>query len=294
MRSKIIKAQPSDSAPCLVFIRGGIPGKVVELKLSIPCVIGRSSDCHLRIDEPTVSGKHASIYKQRGKLYIQDLDSTNGTLVAGKKISEAALIAGGELVNFGEVLVKFLLHGSAEHDYHQKLYDSVYRDGLTQVRNRRFLDENINDILQLNEQTSSKLSFIMFDIDHFKKINDVYGHIVGDRILKQTCSLLERLLRKEDILIRYGGEEFIIVMPNTGPKYAEKIVNRILTVYRRFNFKKEGSGPEKVTLSAGISFIDYANTIYTETDATNFISAADKALYQAKRLGRNRAALAYK
>jgi len=288
MRTKINLTGSSDSPPCLVFIRGGTPGKVIELELSAPYLVGRSPDCQLQIDDPTVSMKHAVIVEQQGTYFIKDQDSTNGTMIGESVITASTKLNGGELIRFGDVLVKFLLHGSAEHDYHNQLLDSIYQDSLTQVNNRRFFDENIKDILQLHEQTNSILSLIIFDIDHFKKVNDDFGHSVGDKVLRQTCKVLQHLLRQEDILLRYGGEEFVIIMPNTDPKYAAEIANRLLAVCRCFDFQKTSRGPKKVTLSAGISSVDYATTKYQDSQIDELFRVADAALYRAKSQGRDR------
>jgi diguanylate cyclase (GGDEF)-like protein len=288
IRAKVTQNKIIDSVPCLVFIRGGTPGKIVELQLSGTYIIGRSSDCQLRIDDPTVSGKHARIFEKNGIFYIEDLDSTNGTFLDHNRMTASCELTGGEMVNFGNVLVKFLLHGSAEHDYHHQLYDSVYRDSLTEVQNRRFLDENLKEILQVHAQTDAKFSLMILDIDHFKKVNDVHGHLIGDRILKDSCRLLEKLLREEDILVRYGGEEFVILMPYTGPRYATTTANRLLSMYREFDFQKDQLGPKNVTFSAGVSFIDYATTGYEDSNADSILLAADNALYKAKNEGRNR------
>jgi len=152
----------------------------------------------------------------------------------------------------------------------RKYEDSMFKDGLTGVYNRLFLENKLDDIFSQHSQKS----IVMLDIDFFKKINDTYGHQVGDKVLKELAALLARSIRKNDFVIRYGGEEFLIYLPFTDKKNAYLIVSKIKESLR----KLEKAVP--YTFSAGIS--DEGETL------AEMIKIADNRLYKAKKEGRNR------
>ncbi len=130
------------------------------------------------------------------------------------------------------------------------------------------------------------MACLLLDIDHFKRINDSHGHAAGDAVLRQLADLLKRTSRVEDLVFRYGGEEFAAVLPNAGPRAALQIAERIRSVVERYNFLWERQSIP-VTLSIGV-----ANLSGAETESHGLMQAADAALYQAKNSGRNRVAVA--
>ncbi|MBB6062497.1 two-component system cell cycle response regulator [Thermosipho japonicus] len=152
-------------------------------------------------------------------------------------------------------------------------------DNLTQVFNKQFIISKLNELLKMHRRQNLPLSVVMIDIDDFKKINDTYGHVKGDEVLKQFAKLIKEGLRESDYLGRYGGEEFLVIFPATSCFDAKKVMERILDKVNKYNWKEE-LGIEKVTFSAGVC-CDLSKTVL------GLINMADEKLYRAKRNGKN-------
>lgn len=171
-----------------------------------------------------------------------------------------------------------------KQSYHDSL-NLALTDSLTGVYNRRYVDAHLPKLITKALQENKNLSVLMFDIDHFKKINDTYGHIVGDEILKQVTARVNEIIRGSDFLARLGGEEFLVVLPDTDFSISSSIGGRLLTVISEAKFDvKESSTPIPVTISVGMAHIH-------PDDCTNMsilLRNADDALYKAKENGRNR------
>ena len=166
-----------------------------------------------------------------------------------------------------------------EADAHiQELEKISFIDSLTGIYNRRFLSLRIDEEMRKSYESGSPLTLCMIDIDHFKKINDTYGHVYGDEILVRLSKLIDKMLDEEDIFGRYGGEEFIILFTNSD---LEKAIGKVNKVMQRVRSEQWGHGGG-VTISCGLS--TYTRGIYF----SNFIKNADGNLYKAKVNGRNR------
>jgi len=163
-----------------------------------------------------------------------------------------------------------------------KLRDSSLRDGATRLYNRRFLEEFIDKSSEQALRSHITYAILMIDIDYFKMVNDTYGHDSGDIVIKTLAEILQENIRKADLAIRYGGEEFLVLLYNTTPEGAVQVAEKIRT---RFNEKKFQFGSDTVakTLSIGVShFPSQADSIW------KVIKYADLALYEGKHTGRNR------
>ncbi len=160
--------------------------------------------------------------------------------------------------------------------------DKIYKDGLTEVLNRRFLEEKAHELFVKYTLTDTSVGIIMFDIDDFKKINDTYGHDIGDIVLIKLTQTVKKIIRKGDLFIRYGGEEFLIILPNSNIentyKIAEKIRKEIENLSIEINDKKL-----KFTISLGISEVNILDNSLFDS-----IKRADVNLYKAKQKGKNR------
>ena len=155
------------------------------------------------------------------------------------------------------------------------LYEIATHDEKTGLFNQKFFKSVLS--LELDKaRRGKKLSLIMLDIDNFKKINDNYGHLAGDKILKQLANLLKEKIRKSDIASRFGGEEFLIMLPNATKEKAKMVAERL-----RKSVQSAGLKP-RITISLGVSEYKKADT------SNNLIKKADAALYRAKKKGRNR------
>ncbi|MCG6153975.1 diguanylate cyclase DgcR [Leptospira bandrabouensis] len=167
---------------------------------------------------------------------------------------------------------------------HDQLRETAIRDVLTGLYNRRYMEERIEQEFQRCKRHKHSLSLAMIDIDFFKKVNDTYGHETGDIVLKRIAFELKTSLRKSDIISRFGGEEFVIVFPETGVNDATKVLDKIRESVSSIELKSEAGENFKVSFSGGVAGGDI-----TEIDnPAELLRTADKLLYEAKSSGRNR------
>ena len=271
--------RPPGNEACLVVIYGDELGKKYNLNAS-SLLVGRSSKCDIQIDQESTSRNHSKIVNTGKSILIRDLGSTNGTYVNDEPIEEHVL-RDGDFIKIGRTIFKFLTGGNIENAYHEEIYRLTTIDGLTQISNKRFFMETLEREIARGQRYQRPLSLVMFDLDHFKAINDTYGHLAGDYVLKHLASAVKGRIRREDVFARYGGEEFAIVIPeiaiSTAVTFAEKI--RQLVELHEFRFEKT---PIAVTISVGV-----AGTERQQVDPEALIKQADDNLYAAKAAGRN-------
>ena len=188
----------------------------------------------------------------------------------------------GDRLKIGPTIFKFLSGQDVEAQYHEEIYRMTIIDGLTQVHVKRYLLEALDKELMRARRHARDLSFLMLDIDHFKKINDVHGHLAGDYVLKEVARIIQQRIRRDEVLARYGGEEFAIILPETTLEGAFALADglREKIEQSRFVFQNETI---RVTISIG-------GALLQESDRTSLdlIKRADEKLYEAKRAGRNR------
>lgn len=166
----------------------------------------------------------------------------------------------------------------------------AYVDSLTQVFNRRYFDQRYIKEIGRAQRYQRSLSLLMIDIDHFKKYNDMLGHVAGDEAIRMVASQLEKSLRKADVVCRYGGEEFVVLLPEIGSASALKVAEKLRKAILSVLFAGEEKLPEKhLTISIGVAaFPEHGES------AEDILKNADKALYRAKEAGRNRVLVAEK
>lgn len=268
--------------PCLVEIYGEDIGRRTTLDRP-DLVIGRSESCNIQIDQESVSRQHCRIVTHGGDSKLYDLGSTNGTYVNDRRIDEIHL-RDGDLVRVGRSIFKYLAGSNLEAKYHEEIYRLTTVDGLTQCYNKRYFLDSLERELNRSQRYARKMSLAMFDIDHFKRINDTFGHLAGDDVLRELAHLVARNLRREDIFARYGGEEFAIVLPETDTSGARQMCEKLRGLIEEHVFDF-GDVVIPVTISLGIKTV-YVNDL--PISATNFIAGADAKLYEAKQGGRNR------
>lgn len=267
---------------CLVIIYGRELGR--RWMLDRPdFVIGRAADSDLVLDMESVSRRHCEIRTSAaGVHHVLDLGSTNGTFVNDEEVNAPAALRNGDLVKIGGAIFKYLDGESLESLFHEEIYRMTIVDGLTQAHNKRYLLEYLEREMARSHRYGRELSIMMMDIDRFKSINDEYGHIAGDQVLREIAVRIAGHVRREECFARYGGEEFAVVVPEAAPvnvvQFAEKI-RRVVSA-RPVVFERKSI---PVTLSVGIAHLSSA--LQTPTA---LIAAADERLYEAKRSGRNR------
>ena len=275
------KVEGTGGQACLVWIypAGADLGRRFELQ-STEMVIGRGSDSDLQVDKDSVSRRHARIERRGARWAVVDLGSTNGTYVNDSPVADK-LLDDGDLVKIGAAIFKFLTGGNVEAAYHEEIYQMTIIDGLTRANNKRYFTENLERELARIARHRRPVSLVMFDIDHFKLINDNHGHLTGDHVLKELAGRVRSRVRREEIFARYGGEEFVVLLPEAGHDAAIEFAEQIRRLIERDPFLFEGD-VIPVTISCGVA------TVEEELPAEGFIKLADDNLYRAKRSGRNR------
>jgi two-component system, cell cycle response regulator len=248
--------------------------------------IGRSAAVGISLPEVmSISRKHARLRYAGPVVTIEDLGSTNGTYVNGMPVHGRTVLRSGDRFQTAAVHFKFLHEQDVESAYHLAIYELVAKDGLTEIFNKRKLEEELQREFARAVRHQRPLSLIIFDLDEFKTINDNYGHLCGDFILKQVASLARDLVRPEQMLARVGGDEFVILAPETGGEGAQSMAAKLRDRVAGFEHRY---GDIKISVSCSFGVAELAKDMTTPQD---LYQAADDALLLSKRSGRNRVAL---
>ncbi|WP_375773247.1 GGDEF domain-containing protein [Archangium gephyra] len=276
-----ISERPVDQDAALVVIYGLELGRKYDL-CKEETLIGRSSMAEIQVDQESISRNHACIANTKRGVFIKDLESTNGTFVNDEPVHREKALHNGDLVKIGRTIFKFIAGGNIEAAYHDEIYRLTTMDGLTQIYNRRYFEEALEREVSRSRRYERSLALVMFDVDHFKQVNDRYGHLAGDYVLKQLASALKTRIRREDVFARYGGEEFGMLLPEIDAPGAVQLADkaRRLVEKQRFEFDKNVI---PVTISLGVAVL-----AADHRDLEDLKRAADAKLYEAKAAGRNR------
>ena len=247
-----------------------------------PLILGRAEDCDISVNDQSVSRRHVRLDLEVDGYVATDLESTNGTFVNDSP-ARGTHLEDGDYLRVGNCLFRFLAGGNVEGDYHEELYKLAILDGLTGLHNKRYLMDYLDRELTRSARYARPLALIILDIDHFKRVNDRWGHLVGDLTLRQLAGCLRSEVRMDDLLARYGGEEFAAVLTETDHRQAAELAERFRRAAESHVFAFEGRRYE-VTLSLGV-----ASTLSDKTlSPQELIRRTDQRLYQAKEGGRNR------
>jgi len=277
--------EPSACEYVLVVYAGTHLGRVFPLVPGAN-VIGRSPSVDIAVADDEVSRTHAWITFHHGpegeELFLEDHGSTNGTFLNGQVVSAKIRIVAGDRIAVGNHVFKVVAMDTLERAFHAVLLDQSTRDALTGLSNRRMTLEELQGRFGLSRRHERPLSVIMCDLDHFKQINDTLGHGAGDVVLKEFGERVLSNLRTSDLAGRIGGEEFLLVLPETDLEGAMLLADRLRVATGEILFELP-SGPLKVTCSLGV-----AQRAKEDRDGGALMARADGALYNAKRHGRNR------
>jgi diguanylate cyclase (GGDEF)-like protein len=244
-------------------------------------MIGRDEDCHICVKDKSVSRQHARIQRETEGFFVLDLGSTNGTHVNDIPAFKT-LLQDGDYLRVGCSIFRFLAGDNVETEYYEEIHRLTIIDALTGSHNKRFLLEFLDQEIKRSNRYGRPLALTLFDIDRFKTLNDQFGHLAGDFVLRELGALVRGNIRKEELFARYGGEEFALVMPETSQDGAIRAAERHRQAVADHPFEFEGR-PLQVTISSGVTATP-GNESLTPTD---FIRQADEKLYLAKEAGRN-------
>jgi diguanylate cyclase (GGDEF)-like protein len=251
--------------------------------------IGRDRSSNLQLSDPSVSRHHAVLSEVQGELLLEDRGSTNGTSVRGRPVTGPVAVQMGEVFYVGEVALRVDPMTVDEIRHLERLAERlrlVARDPLTGLLGRAWLEEELDAVVDRAHARERSMAALFVDVDHFKLVNDTWGHAAGDGVLREIAGILTSTVRETDRVVRYGGEEFLVVLVDCPKESVLAAAERIRTAIARHGWEVRGHGPTSVTASIGGAALD------VDEDARSWLARADEAMYAAKRSGRNRSVVA--
>jgi len=282
-RTQQLVTRNTSGTECMVAIYGINLGQKFDMQGNV-LTIGRDSETNtIVLESDSVSRQHARIVLDDGTRYIEDLDSTNGTYVDDILIEQLTALSNGALLRIGDTIFKYLKADHVEAAYFDEIFRMTVVDGLTQIANKRALDTFLYKEMSRTRRYDRTLTIVMMDIDRFKSVNDSFGHLVGDMVLKELTTTIQAKIRKEELFARYGGEEFVFVLPETEIEGAGVFAERIRKMVEEMSVEYVDESIH-ITVSMGIARYD----LKAHKEPNDLIGAADEKMYSAKKAGRNR------
>jgi diguanylate cyclase (GGDEF)-like protein len=277
-------ATRANGRPRLTILTGIGAGRVVALDTKNQFVIGRGRRADIRIEDPGVSREHCRLVRKEERLFIQDLNSRNGTLLNGDRILCVPLHPGDRVQLGPNTVVQLSVYDDVEDALARSLYEASTRDPLTRAFNRRYFAQRLDAEMAYARRHKTRLAVMLLDLDHFKSVNDGFGHPAGDLVLRATSQVMAETIRSEDLLARYGGEEFAILVRDTSIAYAHLVAERIRLRIAATEVLYHDV-VLRVTVSVGLA---EHGECAADTSAEELMHLADVRLYRAKEQGRNR------
>ncbi len=269
----------------LTVLSGAEVGRVYSLDVGTTS-IGRSTQADIVFGDEQISRLHVEIsIDLDGTATVRDAGSTNGTLIGTRSVGEVPtdLRDGAKIQIGGAVILRFSFRDQVEESFERKLYDTLTRDGLTGIYNKRYFDLRLEQELALAERNGHPIGLIMIDLDDFKRINDTQGHAAGDQALRLVAGLFDDHLRDGELIARYGGEEFVVLLRNATRDEALICAERLRRLVFSADLRWNGIHLH-VTASFGVASTEGRN--YESGD--RLVIDADDHLYRAKNSGKNR------
>ncbi len=269
----------------LTIATGLDTGKLLPIPPGEVSTLGRSGDCTFAFDDASLSREHARVMRVGTEYFLRDEQSRNGTYVNNVRLTKAVSLKNGDRIQLGSsTVLRFALVDEEEQRALKRVFEAATIDGLTGVFNRKHLEERITSELAFAARHKTPLAVVILDVDHFKKVNDTYGHLGGDAVLVAFSQLLKLEIRPEDVLARYGGEEFVLLLRGAtteqGLELAERLREKVQQMVVPFDGKEV-----RITSSGGVASLSEPG-MAPEREA--LLAAADARLYRAKQSGRNR------
>lgn len=277
--------------PVIVVISGHILdiGRFIQLD-DKQVIVGRDPSADFALNDEQISRKHLKISDlkvagEKFEITVEDMNSTNGTTINGRRIQKSVCLL-EETIGLGETILLFRVEDIANIQNPANPLQMVARDPLTGIFNRRAFEQVLKHTHNQARKNQKSYCMMMLDLDHFKEINDNYGHAAGDEVLKRVAQTLTKEIRGSDIVARYGGEEFVVLLPGNGIFDGYIAAERIRSKIASISLDDIAPGL-RIKISIGIAEVNLAR----QTTADLF-NRADMALLQAKREGRNRTVIA--
>ena len=264
----------------LLMIYGEALGQRTEIGQA-PLTIGRQPTCDVALPDKSVSRVHCLLTPSEYGVLLKDEDSTNHTYVNDRPV-QTHVLQDGDTLRVGRTIFKFLTGDNVEATYHEEIYRLMTTDNLTGAANRRVFQTELERRFVEARRYGRPLSLLVLDLDRFKRVNDTFGHLFGDQVLRRLGGLVAGEKRDGDTFCRYGGEEFALIMPETALGDALRVAERIRAAVEAATFEYEGR-TTPVTVSIGA-----AERTDGMTTPDDLIRRADVQVYAAKENGRNR------
>jgi two-component system, cell cycle response regulator len=283
----VVDAPPPSirSLGVLTVLVGVDTGRVLSIPASTIVRLGRSEECTYRFEDPSVSGVHAHLVQAGGRFVIADAPSRAGTYVNDVRLSGSHALVEGDRIRLGAAtLLRFSIVDEAEEAELKNVYESALHDGLTGTFNRKYLDERLEAEVKYAVRHRTELSIVLLDLDWFKSVNDTHGHLAGDAVLKAASKVFADAIRSEDVLTRFGGEEFVVIARAVHLEGAVILAERLRETLARAPI---AFGPTAipVTVSGGVASLRCCGD---RPERSVLLGLADARLYRAKEGGRDR------
>ena len=280
-----------DLRPALVFLSGELIAVPIPLERE-EVILGRALEADVRVNDNKVSRRHAKISKvfneetRETEFVLTDFGSRNGSLVNGQKVTSEVL-QNGDKITIGEQILRFDLLDEIDREYQRQIHRLISHDDLTGLLSSRSFFSELRREAARAKAEERPFCVLMMDVDHFKNVNDTYGHLTGSKTLEEIGGSIIEIMRSGDAAARFGGEEFAAFLLDADVSQAMVAAERIRSVIeaQEFTVVRTGQPVEKhhVTISIGISAFPHDSL-----DPIELVEMADSALYRAKREGRNR------
>ncbi len=272
-----------ESKELLVTLRGGRLGEKYELDRRRVITLGRDIAADIMLEDDAASRNHCHIFFSHGQWFIEDCHSTNGTYVGVGRVDPQGpqQLRDGDLIKIGSTIYKFLSTSNIETAYYEEIYRMAIFDSLTQIHNRRYFEEFCDIEISRCRRHKRPLTLLLFDVDKFKSINDGFGHLAGDHVLRTIASQISARIRKEELFARYAGDEFVVLLPESQIEGGLSLAENLRQIVEQADCRFEGQDIH-ATISIGVAtFNDEMTT------CAHLVAASDAALYRAKEMGRN-------
>ncbi len=271
----------------VIVIAGPHTGRMFKIDRN-ETVLGRSPSVDLTLQDVGVSRSHARLLCVGDHIFVEDMQSANGTFLNGERVAVPQQLQDGDKITLGSTtILKFTYHDKLDEDFQKKMFEAALRDGLTHAYNKKYFTSHLMSEYSFAERHKSALTLIMFDVDHFKNLNDTWGHLAGDQVLVKLAKISMQSIRTEDTFARYGGEEFAVVARGISQGHGLMLAERLRAQIENHRFEYNG---ERLPVTISLGVASYPEVPASSPD--DLIKAADAALYEAKRGGRNQARMA--
>jgi two-component system cell cycle response regulator len=285
----LLYGEVSSYIPTLTFLSGPSIGKEIPL-VHRQVTLGRGHDCDIVVADPSVSRRHLQIscrkIVKKGeipklKVVLKDLNSKNGTLLNYTSASKAVLNPGDKII-LGRIILKYEHRDLAEQQFFEEIYRLATIDNVTSLYNKTAITRILKEEIADSVRNRRWVSVVLVDIDRFNSLTDIYGLLKSDRILQMFADVIRLMIRRRDKVGRFGRDEFLIVLPETGERGAVRLAERVRSRLES-SVGADLELNDTVTASLGV-----ASKLVVDANPEELLDHADTALFRSKSLGRNR------